>query len=285
LGVEVVTTDARDLDITAQGTAVGSAVRVSGGVAGIISAGSETGVLGLGGGGATGYGVAGWAEGSEAGVQGMARGTSDGGHFSSEERIGLVTIGGQAQLALSRPGFDLAMVPPRTRTDAHIAGEVYLDDDQSLWLCTADGNPGAWVRITGSGAAGALQMLPSPVRVYDTRPGAPPTGVGPKTPLATGTPRTGIALGANSSTVPTDATAAIVSVTVTNTTGGSPGGPAYLGLYANGATYTGTSNLNWTSPGSTIAVTTTTALGPGATIAAFASHPTDLIIDVIAYYQ
>jgi hypothetical protein len=177
------------------------------------------------------------------------------------------------------------MAPPRTRADDHIAGEIYFDDDQSLWLCTAPGTPGTWVRITGTGSAGALQVLPSPVRVYDTRPGAPPTTVGPKTPLATGVPRGDIALGTNGSTVPTDATAAIISVTVTNTTGGSPSGPAYLGLYANGASYTGTSNINWTSPGSTIAVTTTTALGAGATIAAFASHPTDLIIDVIAYHR
>jgi hypothetical protein len=238
-------------------------------------------------------GIALWTEGTGAGV--FASGAAWGVHGASEgvgvfghggNGYGMLAAGAAAQLLLSGPGSGYPdMVPPRTRTDEHEAGEIYLDDAQSLWLCTAAGTPGTWVRITGAGTAGPLSMLPAPVRVYDTRPGAAPTAVGPKTPLATAVPRTGIALTANGSTVPTDATAAIVSITVTNTTGGSPAGPAYLGLYADGASYAGTSNLNWTAPGSTIAVTTTTAVGPGATIAAFASHPTDLIIDVIAYHR
>jgi hypothetical protein len=251
----------------------------------IYGVGEIHGVLGRSSGSIGGFGIAGESVEGIAGVGGTGQGKAAGGAFASYSSIGVLAVGAQAQLSLRGPSVDIPMAPPRSTSIAHIAGEIYLDDAQSLWLCTAAGTPGTWVRITGAGTAGPLSMLPAPVRVYDTRPGAAPTGVGPKTPHATAVPRTGIALTANGSTVPTDATAAIVSITVTNTTGGSPAGPAYLGIYANGASYAGTSNLNWTAPSSTIAVTTTTAVGPGATIAAFASHPTDLIIDVIAYHR
>jgi hypothetical protein len=287
-GISIVATgNGSALDITQESVSQGFAVSVDATetAVGVFSSGRQYGVLGLAE-DPSGFAIGGWASGAAAGVEGFGSEGSDGGQFTSNLGFGVVAAGGRAQLLLhGPPGDEPSMAPPGTRTDEHIAGELYLDDTQSLWLCTAAGTPGTWVRITGAGTAGPLSMLPAPVRVYDTRPGAAPTGVGPKTPLATAVPRTGIALTANGSTVAADATAAIVSITVTNTTGGSPAGPAYLGIYADGASYAGTSNLNWTAPGSTIAVTTTTAVGPGATIAAFASHPTDLIIDVIAYYR
>ncbi len=127
-------------------------------------------------------------------------------------------------------------------------------------------------------------MLPSPVRVYDSRPGQPPF-VAPQTKLPANTPRTGIALTAASSGIPTDATAAILTATVANTGGGSPTIPGFLTLYATGVPTPTASTLNWTTPGAVIATTTTVALGPAATITALANYTTDLIIDAIAYYR
>ena len=131
---------------------------------------------------------------------------------------------------------------------------------------------------------GALTVLPSPVRVYDSRPGQPPF-VAPQTKLPANTPRTGITLTAASSGIPTDATAAIVTATIANTGGGSPAIPGFLTLYASGIPTPTTSTLNWTTPNAVIATTTTVALGPNATIAANANYATDLIIDAIAYYR
>jgi hypothetical protein len=125
-----------------------------------------------------GYGIAGETTNGIAAVGGQGRGASWGGVFDSEDGVGVVATGGRAQLSLAAVGAQ-SMAPPRSTTTAHEAGEIYLDDTQSLWLCTAAGTPGTWVRITGAGTAGPLSMLPAPVRVYDTRPGAAPTGVGP----------------------------------------------------------------------------------------------------------
>jgi hypothetical protein len=49
--------------------------------------------------------------------------------------------GGQAQLMLT-PGSTAGRP-----TGAHTKGELYMDSDATLWVCTASGNPATWRRV------------------------------------------------------------------------------------------------------------------------------------------
>ena len=85
----------------------------------------------------------------------------------------------------------------------------------------------------------------------------------------------------NSSGVPTGATAVLVNLTVTNT---SPAG--YLALYSNAlAHWPGTSTINWDHPNQSIANSAIVAVDANAQLKAYANTNTDLLIDVIGYYQ
>jgi len=258
-------------------------IECPGGSVATYSVGKNVGVLGETKTDPTGIGIVGRSTGT-CGVLGEGAGGTIGTAGYSPSGLGVRAVGGRAQIGLRQAAEMPALVPPPNRTDAHDAGEIYFDDDESLWLCVAGGTPGTWVRLAGPATAGALTVLPTPTRVYDSRPGQPPN-IAPQTKLTANTPRTGIALTTNNSGIPTDASAAIITATVVNTAGGAPGGPGFLTVYPDGIPAPSTSNLNWTSAGAVVANTTTVALGPGAKIAAFANRATDLIIDAIGYYR
>jgi len=112
-------------------------------------------------------------------------------------------------------------------------------------------------------------MIPStPIaRVLDTRSGAR---------LAAGTD-TVVPLG-----LPAGARAAILNLTVTQTTGTS----GYIGVYPAelSATWPGNSNLNWFGPGQNLATGITTAVGSfGAIILHVGENATHAIVDVQGY--
>jgi hypothetical protein len=201
--------------------------------------------------------------------------------WATGETVGALLGGNRAQLLLGGaedpgPGY---MPPPRTRTDLHAQGEVYLDHDADLWLCVVDGSPGTWVRLAGRATAGALTILATPVRVFDTRDGSglPGAGTGPITGI-----RTDIDLRAASSGLPTDATAALVTLTVTGTIGATD---AYGQIYANGlGTPPGTSSINWTDGDSLVATTTTTAVTDGRVTVSM-NPGADVLIDVLGYHR
>ena len=122
-------------------------------------------------------------------------------------------------------------------------------------------------------------MLATPTRVYDTRTGSglPGAGTGPVTGV-----RHDIDLTANSSGLPTDATAALVTLTVTNTVANPA---AYGQIYANGlVTPPGTSTINWTQGNDVLATTTTTALTNGK-VAISMNPGANVLIDVLGYYR
>jgi hypothetical protein len=100
----------------------------------------------------------------------------------STEQYGLLAAS-QLRSQVMLDGFP---PPPLTQTDVeHLPGEIRRDTNNDLWACvgfSGIGTPGAWRRVAGPSTAGSLVVLPSPVRVYDSRPGLPPTGIGPKTP-------------------------------------------------------------------------------------------------------
>lgn len=112
---------------------------------------------------------------------------------------------------------------------------------------------------------------------------APPltNAVGTKAPPAPNTART-CDLKANSSGVPAGATAVLVSVVATQTTGTSGG---FLSVYRNGIAWPGTSNLNWSGPNQNVAVTTVTAVDAAAICNLYASQVTNVVVDVLGYYR
>ncbi len=186
---------------------------------------------------------------------------------------------GRSQLFLE--SLDGGIAPPLTRTDLHQSGEICRDYDDDLWLCVGSGIPGSWRRIAGPATAGAFIALPTPIRVYDSRPGQVPIAVGPKTPLAANTPRV-VDLKGNGSGVPEGATAVSVNLIATGTTSAIGG---FMSIYRNGIGFPGTSNLNWSGPAETVAVTTITAVDGNALCQVYAGSVTDVVVDVLGYYQ
>jgi hypothetical protein len=122
------------------------------------------------------------------------------------------------------------------------------------------------VRVGFKNAPTAPALLPSPVRVYDSR--------SHDGPLATGQTRN-ISLGSN---LPPGAVGAIVNLTVTDTVGGG-----FLTLYAAGVPRPGTSSINWFASGQTVANQATTAVGSGNQLTVFAGNETQFLVDLLAY--
>lgn len=173
---------------------------------------------------------------------------------------------------------------PTTDVRYHSYGDLVAEtgsNKATLWFCVGSGTPGTWRRLGGSATAGATTMLPSPVRVYDSRPGKEPLAVGPKAPLATDVDRV-IDCKLNASGVPADAVAVLVNLTAVNQSGGG-----YMSVRANGVAYANTSNLNWTAAGQTVANAATVACGAGATVQVRLGNATssNVVIDVAGYMR
>lgn len=158
-------------------------------------------------------------------------------------------------------------------------GTLWVDGKGDWWAATrSDAADGQWRKLAGSGTAGALHVLPVPIRVYDSRPGQRPSTVGTKSPLAPNTARAVDATQAGSG-VPTTARAALITLTATGT-----GGPGFVAVWPGG-TWPETSSINFSAGGQTIATTTVVGLAPGGTFLAQSNTTTDVIIDVVGYYQ
>ena len=124
-----------------------------------------------------------------------------------------------------------------------------------------------------------LQPLDSPIRAYDSRPGQLPV-TGPKTKIAAGVNRDIDLTGAG--LLPGAAVAALINLTVTNTSSGG----GFLKAFKKGAAIPTASNINWSGSGQTIANSTLVALNPGGQITVRCGGTaalTDFIVDVIAY--
>ena len=233
---------------------------------------------------ASGHGVLGVAA-SGTGVRGEATtGVGVAGVSTSNSGVLAATTAGTAVVVNTGIGgthlrFEGTPAEPPSSGVARVAGSMVRDSSGALWFCLTGGTPGVWRKLTGPGTAGALHLLSAPKRVYDTRAAFPPA-VGIKAPLPGGGSRP-VDLTANSSGVPTSAIAVVVSLTVTNTTGGAGG---FLAVYRDGISWPGTSNLNWSGPGQNIAVTTITAVDVGK-CSLYASNTTDVIVDVLGYYR
>ena len=163
-----------------------------------------------------------------------------------------------------------ATMPPASGT--WVAGSVVFHD--GLWLCLVGGVGAAsrWVKLSS-----VFVPLASPVRVYDSRPGSPPL-VGTKSPMLDGQERD-LAMTTGGAVPAGLATAVAVNLTVTNT-----GAAGFVSLYKNGVAWPGTSSINWTEPGTTIANGTMVAVDSAGVITARAKSSCDVVIDVLGYY-
>ncbi len=137
-------------------------------------------------------------------------------------------VGPRAALALgagSGPGAPL--------TDQHFIGDIYLDSTFTVWVCTANGTPGTWTRLTrvANGASGgATTYLPAPVRLLDARSGAN-SGLVNRAALAGGELYFLTVAGLGNSGIPSDAQGLICNVTVLG-----PDGNGNLSLFPAGHT-------------------------------------------------
>ena len=199
------------------------------------------------------------------------------------------TTGNTALIARSDVGYGIeadgglgnALLAPTGDSPLGIggnAGTLWVDGSGDWWAATVtDLNNGVWRKLAGASSAGQLHLLPSPVRVYDSRPGQAPEGVGPKLVTVPNEARL-IDTTLNDSGVPTTANGVLITLTITGPRSGGfatawPSGP-----------WPGTSNINFAA-GQDIAVSATVGCGAGASILILSNIVTDFLIDVSGYYQ
>lgn len=173
----------------------------------------------------------------------------------------------------------------------HVAGEVYVDKDGTLWFTvpaptTTDADAVRFVKLAGSPTSGSFHAI-DPQRAYDSRQAAYTV----KGPLAPNTNRViSVADGHDTNggavtladAVPVGATAVQINVTAANMTA-----PNFLSVTAGDKTSTNTSLLNWSPGDIQIANAITVPLDASRQIKVFCGNQTgstDVIIDVFGYY-
>lgn len=164
--------------------------------------------------------------------------------------------------------------PPTT--GAHRVGEVFVDATGKPYCCTASGTPGTWRSLLAG-----LELLPVPVRAYDSRSGSGPAATGDG-PLA-GSRTIGLAQGWVGSqlvpAVPSHASGTLVSLTLTATVGSG-----YAALFAADQPWPGTSNANWSASGQTIAVTTASRVNASRQVTVFiGAGSSHVVLDVLGF--
>ncbi|MCU0270040.1 MAG: hypothetical protein MUF83_15530 [Acidimicrobiales bacterium] len=174
--------------------------------------------------------------------------------------------------------------PPPERAIPYDAGTLAVSSNASreqlsLWLCINSGTPGGWRKLAGADTAGAFHVLPATVRAYDSRPGNAPLGV-TKGPLGSDQTRTIDAK--QGGAVPAGATAALVNLTIVDTSAAG-----FLALHRNGIPWPGNSTINWSAPNTVLANSAVVALDDQARLAVkcSANSSTHFVIDVVGYYR
>jgi hypothetical protein len=262
---------------TGGGIGVRGQSTVGSGVSGVTTGDNSNGVIGNDDSVGGGFGVKGVSN-NGVGVYAMTTGNSNnavvafdngavggfGLNAGSSNGIGIFANGGVAPILLN-PSATAG--PPSIGT--HQVGEIYVDSAGVFWGCVAGGTPGTWRSLIE-------QLIPvsPPQRAYDSRV----TNSGPG-PLLSGTTSAPISL--TSAGVPASSRAALINLTVVNTTGNG-----YLTLFAAGGSKPATSNINWSQSGVILANNATPSLSAAGAVqvACGGSGGTDFIIDVFGYY-
>ncbi|MCU1368357.1 MAG: hypothetical protein JWN39_3996 [Ilumatobacteraceae bacterium] len=202
------------------------------------------------------------------------------GSLSTPGTIGGRFEGNRAAISVltSGPAATFATIP-------HKVGDIVSTDEGDLYYVVADGTPGPLRKLSGPTTAGQFHLLAAPVRVYDSRPGKAPV-VGGDGLLTNSTRTVSLSSGfvGNTATpaVPAGATGALISLTIDSTVNGG-----FLAVFSNAVADVSSSNINWSTTGQTVAVTTVSAVDPTGKIKVKAGGggSTQIIIDVIGYYR
>ncbi|MCU1448293.1 MAG: hypothetical protein JWP02_463 [Acidimicrobiales bacterium] len=220
-------------------------------------------------------------------------GTSSSSHAGvsiSSSGIGMsIETTGDTQARLQTRSGTTAPAPPAT-TQTHFAGDLQVDTDgeapafemsprSNLWFCVADGQPGAWRKLAGPATAGAFHVLPTPIRVYDSRPGTSPS-TPPKTPLVANTARV-LDVTVNGSGVPKGATAVMCNLLVVNATAGN----GNFTIWANGVARPAANNMVWGGSTGRFSSLAVSALDASAKCQVSSSVGTDFVLDIVGYYR
>jgi hypothetical protein len=250
------------------------------GYSGVV--GNGYGVLGAG---VTGTAVNGSSTGFAAGVRGAASSVynvgvqanntagdalsasstnGSGAALSSSTGTGAyVTSGSGPALRVGPSG--LATVPPTSGT--WTAGSV-LQKNGALYYCwkSGTGTAAKWVRMSG-----ALVLLPTPKRAYDSRlPGS--GGI-----LHTGTDR--IVDLTITTGMPAGVSAALLTLTVLNTSAAG-----YITAYRNGVAFGGGRSVSWYTNNQQLTSSTSSAVDALGKIKIRAGGQTHVLVDVVGYY-
>jgi hypothetical protein len=186
------------------------------------------------------------------GVQGIANGATGKGVWGqSDKGIGvLAQSGGYYDLWLGGTGRlyqGPAQAPGFPTTGTHFPGEQIRDSNADMWICVGFGGPygtGKWVQVAAPQygyAGGALNLLPIPIRLLDTRAGASDANLHPGAPVAyhgtINVPAAGVTY--QSQTIPTGAVAVFGLLTAALAPGVNCGDGSSAIAYAAGATRPG----------------------------------------------
>jgi hypothetical protein len=247
--------------------------------------GSGSGGLGVQGVGDVGqFGVVGAASGGSGTVGASDNGIGVLGYTSSDFSTSPPNYGADLlaggngnliQAALPAAGLSSPSGPPNFTSLGAGNGLFELVRDEVGGLCSSDTN-GVFHRIN------SVILLPSPVRVIDTRTHKGITGPLSSGRTYTSTPITG------SSGIPAGALGVVGTLTmVAGTSGGNLGGAGYLAVFPGGTSYPGTSNVNGDTSYA-IATGCTVGLGTGAhagevSIYVDSPSPVNAVLDVAAY--
>ncbi len=135
----------------------------------------------------------------------------------------------------------------------------------------------------GPPPGGEAHLLPAPLRAYDSRDAAGPKILAGETrtiSLATATDLAGTSLMG----VPPGATAAIVTLTVTETSVELGGSGGFLKLYSAASPEPATSSINWAGADQNMAVSTQLAVDASGQVKVTAgANATHFVIDIIGY--
>ena len=204
---------------------------------------------------------------------------TDGSPTSISVKLDVSAIGGANSVVATlttppTPGVVQAAYTPATPLTVGLGERLYLE--------TADCNSVSKVFLGAIfqyyDANPQLNLLPVPIRIYDSRAGANPTTV-VKGALANSNTRViDCTVGG---AVPPGAAAAMITLTLVGTSAAG-----YMALFRNGEADPGTSSVNWDHSGTNVAVTTVVAVDGTAKLMAKTgpSASTDFIIDVIGFY-
>lgn len=212
----------------------------------------------------------------------VASGTKSGVEATSGGGLGVAAQGKRADVIVGTVGGSNYGAPTsRDHTAGHQSGELVGDGNTGdLWACVTNvpaGQTGTWRKLAGPGTAGSLHVLPATVRVFDSRAGFPPAN--PNKGRFTNEQRV-IDTTFNSSGVPAGATAVLVNLAVTNTNSGGFGA-----LFRNGIVWPGNASINWGLVNTTTSNMAVVAVDAAAKLLCKIEGSTDVIIDVVGYFQ